>query len=271
MDNPASIIFESKGAKIRGLLYGACGTEPLPTVVMCHGFPGGNKDVLGLGEKLAKKGISSLVFNYRGTWGSEGLFTISNSVEDVVSATSYLKSGSITRKLNVDRSSITVLGWSYGGSVALLGSLNDIAIKSVVYIAGGNLSEVGRMMQQSNEFKQAILKMIDQSISESNFSSPLAEKLFDEVFADMNRYDLVKHAEALSSKQILLIGGWRDQENKIEHHMLPLIRALQKYKAPQVKIEMFDTDHSFTNVKTQLADKIVSWIKGTPSKEPVES
>jgi pimeloyl-ACP methyl ester carboxylesterase len=231
MDNAVCVTFESKSAKIRGLLYRACGTEPLPVVVMCHGFPGSNEDVLGLGERLAKSGITSLVFNYRGTWGSEGLFTISNSVEDVVSATFYLKSDCSARELNVGPSGITALGWSYGGSVALLGSLNDIAIKSVVYIAGGNLSEVGRMMQQSSEFRQAILKMIDRSISESGFNSLPAEELLAEVLADMDKYDLVKHAGAVSGKPILLIGGWRDQENTIEHHILPLLRALQKTRS----------------------------------------
>jgi hypothetical protein len=131
----------------------------------------------------------------------------------------------------------------------------------VVYIAGGNLSEVGRMMQQSDEFRRAVLKMVDQCISESGFRGSKAEELFAEVFTDMDKYDLVKHAEALSHKDILIIGGWRDQENTIEHHILPLFRALQRYGAKQVQIEIFDTDHSFTNIRGQLADRIVSWLK----------
>jgi hypothetical protein len=105
--------------------------------------------------------------------------------------------------------------------------------------------------------------MIDQSISESNFSSPPAERLFDEVLADMDRYDLVKNAKALSSKRILLIGGWRDQENTIEHHILPLLRALQKNRAKQVQTDMFDIDHSFADVRNQLADRIVSWLRAS--------
>jgi len=122
------------------------------------------------------------------------------------------------------------------------------------------------MMNQSDEFKQAILKMVDQGISDSNFSSLPAEDLFAEVFAHMDKYDLVKHAEAMSKKDILIIGGWRDQENTIEHHILPLYTALQRHGAKQVKIEIFDTDHSFTNIRSQLADRIVFWLRKTPSK-----
>jgi uncharacterized protein len=266
MKKPIPVTFESKGANIHAIFYQASRVVPLPTVILCHGFPGNNTDVLGLGERLMKEGFSALSFNYRGTWESEGLQTNANSLEDVISAIRYVKSSFTVRKFNVDLSSITIIGYSYGGGMALLGSLNDLAVRRVVYIAGGNLSEVGRMMQQSDEFRRAVLKMVDQCMSESGFRGPKTEELFADVFADMDRYDLVKHAEALSYKDILIIGGWRDQENTIEHHIFPLLRALQRHGARQVQIEIFDADHSFTNVRSQLADRIVSWLRRTPSQ-----
>jgi len=267
MINPIPVVFESKDANVHGLFYRASGVGPFPTVILCHGFPGNNADVLGLGERLMKEGYSALSFNYRGTWGSEGLFTIANSLEDVVSAIRYVKSSLTVREFNVDSSSITVIGYSFGGGMALLGSLNYPTIRRVVYIAGGDLSEVGRMMRQSDEFRQATLKMIDQGTSDSGFNSLPAEEGFNEVFANMDKYDLVKHVEALSNKDILIIGGWRDQANTLEHHILPLYRALQSRGAKEVQIEVFDADHSFTNVKSQLADRIVSWLKRTPSTD----
>jgi dienelactone hydrolase len=266
MKEPIPVEFESKGANIHAIFYQASGVQPLPTVVLCQGFTGNDTDVVGLGDTLMKEGFNALAFNYRGTWGSEGLFTIANSLEDVISAIRYVKSSSSVREFNVDPSTITVIGWSYGGGMALLGSLDDPTLRRVVYIAGGNLSEVGRMMQESDEFKQAILKMMDQGISDSGFNSQPAEELFSEVFADMDKYDLIKHAKALSDKDILIIGGWRDQENTIEHHILPLYRALQGHGAKQMQIEIFDTDHLFTNVRSQMADRIVSWLRKTPSK-----
>jgi hypothetical protein len=42
---------------------------------------------------------------------------------------------------------------------------------------------------------------------------------------------------------------------------------LQKQGAKQVQIEIFDADHSFTNARSQLADKIASWLKRTPSTD----
>ncbi len=266
MRKPARVRFESKGASVHGVFYKASGAGPLPTVILCQGFPGNDTDVLGLGERLMKEGFSALTFNYRGTWGSEGLLTIANSLEDVASAIRYVKSSLTVREFSVDPSSITIIGYSLGGGMALLGSLNDTAVRRVVYIAGGDLSEVGRMMRRSDEFRQAILKSVDQGISDSDFSSLRAEELFAEVFADMDKYDLVKHAEALSNNDILIIGGLRDQENAIEHHVFPLYKALQKHGAKQVQMEIFDADHSFTDIRNQLADRIVSWLR-TPSKD----
>jgi dienelactone hydrolase len=207
LEKPIPVVFESRDAKIHGLFYKASEVGPLPTAVLCHGFPGNNTDVLGLGERLMKEGFNALSFNYRGTWESEGQLASTNSLEDVISTIRYVKSSFTVRKFNIDPSSITVIGYSYGGGMALLGSLNDPSVRRVVYIAGGNLSEVGRMMQQSDEFRRAVLKMVDQGISDSGFRGPRAEELFAEVFADMDRYDLVKHAEALSYKDILIIGG----------------------------------------------------------------
>jgi dienelactone hydrolase len=180
-----------------------------------------------------------------------------------------VKSNFAVREFNVDPSRITIIGYSFGGSIAFLGSLNDPAVRRVVYIAGGNLSEVGRMMRQSDEFRQAILGAVDQAISDSGFISPRAEELFAEVFAEMDKYDLVKHVEEISDKDILMIGGWHDQENTIEHHLLPIYRALQRRGAKQVQIEIFDADHSFTKVRSQLADRVVSWLKRTPSTDKI--
>ena len=261
MKKPITVTFQSKGANIHAIFYQVSGVEPLPTIILCHGFPGNDTDVLGLGERLMEEGFNALAFNYRGTWGSEGLFTNANSLDDVVSAIDYVKSSMIVREFNVDSSSISIVGYSYGGGMALLGALNDPSVKRVIYIAGGDLSEVARMMQQSDEFKRRILKMVDQGISDSGFNSLPAEEGWADVFADMDKYDLVKHAEALSNKDILIVGGWRDQSNIAEHHILPLYRALQKCGAKQVQIEMFDTDHSFANVRSLLADRIVSWLR----------
>jgi dipeptidyl aminopeptidase/acylaminoacyl peptidase len=262
MKEPIPVIFESESAKIHAIFYQGSGLERLPTAVLCHGFPGNNADVLGLGERLMREGFNALALNYRGTWGSEGLLTIANSLDDVVSAIRFVKSGHAVRELNVDPSRISAIGYSFGGGMALLGSLSDSTVRKVAYIAGGNLSEVARLMKKNEGYERAILKDLN-NLPSLGFNSITGEEMVAEVCADMDKYDLVKHAEAISNKDVLLIGGWRDQENTIERHLLPLYRALQRHEAKQLQIEVFDSDHSFANARNQLTDRIVSWLKRT--------
>lgn len=260
MSTVTPVAFESNGAAVRGLFYRCGATGPSPTVILCHGFPGNDRDVLGLGQRLMKEGFNALSFNYRGTWASEGQLTIANSVEDVASAVDYVTSSLAVRENRVDPSSVAVIGYSYGGGVGLLAPLKEPAVGKVACIAGGNLGEIARMMQRSHEFRQAILSAVDQGMRDSGFRGPTADAMFSEVYADLDRYDLVKHAQALSQKDVLLIGAWRDAENPIEQHLLPLFRALQRQGARQVRMEMLDADHSFSGMSGQLADRMVSWL-----------
>jgi uncharacterized protein len=255
------ITFESQGAAIGGLFYQASGKHQSPTVILCPGFPGNNTDVLGLGASLWKEGINVLFFNYRGTWGSEGILSIPNSLEDVTAAIRYVKSDRAIRTLNIDTMDITIIGYSFGGGLALLASLTDTTIRKVIDIAGGDLAEVARMMQSSAEYNRSIENLLEQGISSSGFKSLNAKEMFTDVFMDMDKYDLVKHAEPLYHKKILLISGWSDQANSLERHILPLFRALQRYGANQLEIEVFSTDHSFKNVQDQLTKRILAWLK----------
>ena len=261
VEKAATVMFRSGNAAIYGLFYNASGTGPFPTVILCHGFPGNDTDVLGLGQRLMEGGFNAMTFNYRGTWGSEGIFSAGNSLEDVISAMRYVKSSSVVRKFCVDQSRISIIGYSCGGGIALLGSLSDSAVRQVVYIAEADLSELGRIMQRSDEFRQFVETGLDKDVSDSGSRAPKAKELFAEVLADIDKYDLIKHAEGLSCKDILIISGWRDQTNPIEHHILPLFRALQKHEAKQVQVEIYDTDHSFGNVRDKLAEKIISWLE----------
>jgi hypothetical protein len=265
MKKPVPLTFESKGANIHAIFYQASGIKPLPTAILCHGFPGDAGDVFGLGERLTEEGFNALAFNYRGSWGSQGQFTNPNCLEDVVSAIRYVKSDFVAKEFNVDPFRIALIGYSFGGGMALLGSLSDASVKRVVDIAGGNLGEAGRMMKQSGEFKRAIEKSIEEGASNPGFRANPKE-IITELLANIDKYDLVKHADGLSSKDILIIGGWRDQEADIEHYILPLIRALQKHGAKKVQIEIFDADHEFTNVRSQMANRIVSWLRRPPSQ-----
>jgi hypothetical protein len=71
----------------------------------------------------------------------------------------------------------------------------------------------------------------------------------------------VKNVKELVTRDILIIGGSRDQESILEVHVLPIFRALQSNGAEKLSIEIFDADHSFETVREALAQRVIAWIK----------
>jgi len=264
VDQPFPVSFVSEGSNLKGWFYPATGIGPYPTVILLHGYPGKDGDALGLGERMMKEGINALAFNYRGTWGSEGLFTHQTALADVSSAIAYLKTSSLTQKQAVDANRIAVAGYSWGGGMALLGSLGDPSVRKVAYIGGTNLGEFARQIRGNEELRKAHEQFLDETMSESGVAHGLGGKASHVLlFETIDDFDLVKHAEVLASKDILLIWGWRDTDyySTLESHVLPLFRALQKCGAERLSIGVFDTDHSFAGVEEELAKRIASWIK----------
>jgi len=259
---PIPITFNSEGSKIQGIFYPANTGKLAPTVILLHGSPGGGEDVLGLGTKMMKEGINALAFNYRGTWGSEGLSSPQNSLQDVNSAVTFLLSPNTIDKYSVDTTNIFIAGYSYGGGIALMGSLRNPAIKKVISIAGADLSAIAKLIQKDENFRNYFERTIEERrLNAEMVRSQSGKEMAEELMSAVDQFDVVKHADELAQKDILLIGGWLDQQSTLEGHILPLYRALQKNKAQNIEIVMFNDDHSFKNVRNDLANKIISWVK----------
>lgn len=259
---PIPTTFISDGARIQGIFFAAKATKPSPTAILLQGFPGGEGDVFGLGRALSSAGINALTFNWRGTWKSEGIILPESSLRDVINALSFLKTAEMIQKFKIDTTQISIIGYSYGGGFAVLGSLHDPNVKKVATIAGGDLSVTANMIEQSEDFRKAHQAMMDECMSDPAVARGLGGMASHErLLEQREEYNLVKHAKELSGKDILMIGGWQDQAIRIEDHILPLYRALQENKAGILKIRIFDCDHSFTDVRDELADAIIEWLK----------
>ena len=75
------LLIDSHGAKMNALFFLAAGAGPHPTMLLLHGLPGNERN-LDLAQAVRRAGWNVLTFTYRGAWGSEGDFSISNSLED---------------------------------------------------------------------------------------------------------------------------------------------------------------------------------------------
>lgn len=71
----------SHGVLINGIVYQPSGAGSHPTLVICHGLPGNEKN-LDLAQAVRRAGWNAVTFNYRGSWGSPGVYPFAQNLED---------------------------------------------------------------------------------------------------------------------------------------------------------------------------------------------
>jgi hypothetical protein len=121
------IEFRVKGEILRGNLYVPEIKFP-PAVIIFHGSGGTGDSQIPLAENLAKKGILSFHFNFRGCGRSEGNFleqTVGDALLDARAAFNLLL------EQEVDKNRIGICGSSFGGNIATL-LLPEFSVKSLV-------------------------------------------------------------------------------------------------------------------------------------------
>ena len=124
----------SSGSTIFGFEYIANGPGPHPTVLMLHGLPGNERN-LDLAQNLRRAGYNVIYFNYRGSWGSKGTFSFSNSLKDVDAVLDYITDGSNIGRMRIDTNQIALFGHSMGAGLAVIAGINDPRVKAIAGIS----------------------------------------------------------------------------------------------------------------------------------------
>ena len=269
--SPIDITINRSGVLLKGKFYAVEGEGIFPTVILLHGFPGNEKDVLGIGENLAQAGINALTFNYSGTYESQGKASHEHNLNDINAAFIYLHQLENISKYKIDTSLIYLGGLCHGGGLGLAYAVNHHEIHSVFSIAGSDQSVFFKEYVSNPEMK----KMIDKSFAETTAKGitrfdiggaphEVAEQGINKINSTL---DLKKNAAALAPKNILLIGGWNDIQTTMEKFILPLYRALQNEKAQNVTIKALQDDHYFGKTKNDVAQTLIEWIKAVPERK----
>jgi fermentation-respiration switch protein FrsA (DUF1100 family) len=120
---------------IAGQLYLPDGDVPYNTICTCHGIPAGipdpsDKGYAALAEYLCSNGFATLIFNFRGTGLSGGNIDMPGWTRDLGAALDYLWSLD-----EVDKSRLSLLGFSGGAAVSVYVAAGDNRVTSVVAAA----------------------------------------------------------------------------------------------------------------------------------------
>jgi len=258
---PDDITFQSQGHSLKGKFYQGGTIGPALTLILLQGFPGNQQDVLGLGQKLAIAGVNVLTFNYSGTHKSEGEFSMSNTLTDIQAAYDYLHQSDIVRRFHVDTSQVVLGGYSYGGGMALTYASRHPEIRRVISIAGTDHGEFAREYLRNPQMAQSMDSLFDKLKTPDGPINFEGRGLLKKLAANPTPVDLRLSANDLAARDILLVGGWDDAQITIDQFLLPLYRALKKAGATKIRFVTLHTDHSFRNVREELATELVRWMQ----------
>ena len=231
-----------------------------PAVILLQGFPGNNLSPLGLAEILNSAGLNVLTFNYQGSFASEGEFSFDNSINNVKAAYDFIIDKGTVARYKIDTSVIVVCGYSFGGAVALESGMYWPEIRNMIAIANADNSISLRKTMTDPEFRKKYVDMIASGFAPSGPLRGDLKTQFEYYTEHVDRYDLVLNAGLLAGKRVFFIVGFRDSTSPIEVNTLPLYRKLVGINPDIVTIAGFEADHSFRNVKKELAESIVRWI-----------
>jgi uncharacterized protein len=246
----AGITVPSHGVDMDATLYLAGGAGPHGTVLLLHGLPGYETNI-DLAQSIRRTGWNVLLFHYRGSWGTAGMFSQSAAIEDTAEAVRFLRDPATAAKYRGDPQRLVVVGHSMGGFLAGYEASHDPDIAAVAMISAVNL---GRINADPKEREIRVKRWETQL-------HPIRGASAGELFAESERHakdwDYVQWADALRTRPILLVEA--DDQNHAD--MEALAGALRHRGAVALNEVSVPTDHAFSDHRIALQTIVIEWLE----------
>lgn len=240
----------SEGMEINGVVYVAAGAGPHPTVVLCHGLPGLEKN-LDLAQAIRRAGWTVITFNYRGSWGSPGDYRFTGNLDDADAVLAFARDPANAAKLRIDPARLVVIGHSMGGWVAALTAAHDKHLLGAAMISSGNMGALGGLPRAS---AAALLRA--NGLEALAGTSP--EIMADEIIANKDRFDFVKAAPQLLDTNLFVLTS----DDGFASMSDALSGAIKAEGGTKLKTLHVATDHSWSDARIRLESEILRWLAG---------
>ena len=237
------------GVVINGLIYQPPGAGPHPTLVICHGLPGNEKN-LDLAQAVRRAGWNAVTFNYRGSWGSPGVFRFAQTLEDADAVLAYIRVPETASKLGIDTRRIAMAGHSMGGWVTAQTASHDHALIGAILISA---ADMGANNAQSR--KKVVAMMADDMES---LAGVTAESMADEVFAHAKEFRLDNAVAGLKETRLLVLTS----DDGLQPQADALVHAIEAEGGHGVKSMHVATDHSWSDRRIALESAVINWLAG---------
>jgi len=258
---PASMtqmLLPSHGSMLLGVFYLAAGTDPHPTAILLHGFPGFEQN-LDLAQALRAHGWNVLAVHYRGSWGVKGGFSFAHAAEDADAEVQYILDPDNAQKYHVDTHRLVVIGHSMGGYMAASAAAHNPKVACAVLISAWNIGAEYESARQAGSQAPSVDKEA-KSLESDNNLVPLAETsgkaLAREIYEHQSALNLNSLAPAIMARPVLVITA-NEGLAPSDH---AFAEALRKAGDQKVSERHWDTDHSYSGERAELADAIREWL-----------
>ena len=233
------------GLLINGVVYSPTGAGPHPTIVICHGLPGNEKN-LDLAQALRRAGWNAVTFNYRGSWGSPGNFRFAQNLEDANAVLAYLRANAST--LGVDTRRIVLAGHSMGGWVVAHTAAQDHALIGAILISASDMGRSGTRPPDR------LLKSMADDLESLNGTT--AETMAAELRDNAQAFRMENAAAGLAPLPLLALTA----DDGLAPDATALVKAIEAKGGHQATVKHFATDHSFSDHRIALESEIINWL-----------
>ena len=241
----------SGGVQINGVAYLAAGPGPHPTLVICHGWPGNEKN-LDLAQAVRRAGWNAITFNYRGSWGSPGSFRFAQNPQDAAAVLAYLRDPANAEKLGVDPGRMALIGHSMGGWVTARVAGQDDSLLGAGLISAANLG----IMRGLD--RPGLIKLSSENAETLAGTSP--EIMADELIAGRDTFNFLQAAPGLVKKSLLVLSS----DDGLAPQTDALVAAVRAQGGKRITTLHAATDHSWSDRRIFLEAQVIRWLQSLP-------
>jgi len=247
----------SHGVSINGLVYQPSGAGPHPTLVICHGLPGNEKN-LDLAQAVRRAGWNAVAFNYRGSWGSPGQFRFSQTLEDAEAVLAFLRDPAQASALGVDTKRIAILGHSMGGWVVAHTAAHDHALHHPALI-GVILMSAGDMGHEGEQPRDALVKEMAENME--SLAGVTAESMADQLIQNAQPFLMANSAPGLVHVPLLALTA----DDGLARDTDTLVKLIHERGGKRVEERHVATDHSWSDHRIALESIVINWLQSLPA------
>lgn len=235
------------GVLVNGVAYLPSGAGRHPTVILFHGLPGNEKN-LDLAQAIRRAGWNAITFNYRGSWGSPGVFRFANNLEDAEAVLAFVRDSANAARLGIDTQKIVLAGHSMGGWVTALTAAHHQELAGAILISAADMGAIGKVQRDT------LITFMAEDLE--SLAGVTAESMADDLRAGAAGWGFEGAAAGLAGIPLLVLSsndGLAPQTNAL----VARVRALGNKRVTAIHQA---TDHSWSDRRIALETLVLNWL-----------